>query len=722
MATDAEVRPTTGPQRQVELSIGGMTCATCATRIEKKLNRMDGVDATVNLATERAHVLVAAGVSDSDLIHTVEATGYTAQVPESLEAEIPYQEDVLKPRLRVAILLTVPVVALSMIPALQFEGWEWWALALALPVVTWAAWPFHRATAINARHLAATMDTLVSIGVTVATLWSIGVLITGSGEPYLEIATVVTTFLLTGRFTEARARRSSGAALRSLLDLGARDVNLLRDGQEVRVRAEELSVGSLFVVRPGERIGTDGVVVEGTSDVDESMLTGEPLPVHVKPGASVTGACVNGGGRIVVRATRVGSDTTLARITRIVQQAQSGKARAQRLADRVSSVFVPVVLVLSVLSLVLWLVITGDAQAAGIAAVSVLIIACPCALGLAIPTALLVGTGRGAQLGILIRGPQTLEDAKHVDVIVLDKTGTLTEGRMSLAGVTSADGFEQAEVLRWAAAVEHAGEHPLGRAVVAAVPGRPDELPAVTEFASTQGLGVEGTVEGRRVRVGRPSWVPQKLPVELDRAVVEAQGRTAVVVWIDEVPAAVLTIADTIKPAAREAITQLRALGLTPMLATGDNLSTARAVAASVGIAPDDVFAELMPEEKVAVVERLQAAGHRVAMVGDGVNDAAALATARLGLALGTGTDAAMEAGDITLVRGEMAGVPQAIRLSRATSRIVRQNLVWAFGYNVAALPLAAFGLLNPMIAGLAMALSSVAVVTNSLRLPRFRG
>ncbi|GAA3608189.1 heavy metal translocating P-type ATPase [Kineosporia mesophila] len=743
------------PRRQVDLAIGGMTCTSCATRVEKKLNRLDGVDATVNLATERAHVLVAGGVSDADLITTVEATGYTATFPSpdasSGDDEKTDQERALKPRLILAGILTVPVAAISMIPALQFEGWGWVALVLALPVVTWAAWPFHRATGINARHGAATMDTLVSMGVAAATAWSVGVLLTGTGEPYLEIATVVTTFLLTGRLLEARARRSSGAALRSLLDLGARDVNLLKNGREIRVKAEELSVGDLFVVRPGERIGTDGVVTEGDSDVDESMLTGEPLPIHVKPDSTVTGACVNGTGRIVVRATRVGADTTLSRITRIVQEAQSGKARAQRLADRVSSVFVPAVIVLSLLSLVLWVLITGDWQSAGIAAVSVLIIACPCALGLAIPTALLVGTGRGAQMGILIRGPQTLEDAQHVDVIVLDKTGTLTQGRMSLADVTVADGFQHDEVLRLAAAVEHAGEHPLGRAVVAAVPG---ELPAVTEFGSTQGLGVEGTVDGRRVRVGRPSWlltskiedesapgrpaagtVPEQsgsitddrrqaiaaLPDDLTGAVTAAEGRTAVVVWIDGTPAAVLTIADTIKPGAREAITQLRALGLTPMLATGDNASTARAVASSVGIAPDDVFAELMPEEKVAVVERLQASGHRVAMVGDGVNDAAALATARLGLALGTGTDAAMEAGDITLVRGEMETVPQAIRLSRATSRIVRQNLLWAFGYNVAALPLAAFGLLNPMIAGLAMALSSVAVVTNSLRLRRFR-
>ncbi|GAB6899962.1 heavy metal translocating P-type ATPase [Kineosporia succinea] len=711
--------PDTVRTTPVELAIGGMTCASCATRVEKKLNRMDGVNATVNLATERAHVLVAEGVTTADLISTVEKTGYTAQVPQASHDDGDTdQERVLRPRLVLAAVLTVPVVAVSMVPALHFDGWGWLALALTLPVVTWAAWPFHRATGINARHGAATMDTLVSIGITAATLWSITILITGTGEPYLEIATVVTTFLLAGRLLEARARRHSGAALRSLLDLGARDVNLLRGGQEFRAKAEELSVGDLFVVRPGERIGTDGVVTEGSSDVDESMLTGEPVPVHVKPGSTVTGACVNGTGRIVVEATRVGADTTLARITRIVQEAQSGKARAQRLADRVSSVFVPAVIVLSLLSLVLWLAITGDVQRAGIAAVSVLIIACPCALGLAIPTALLVGTGRGAQLGILIRGPQTLEDAQHVDVIVLDKTGTLTEGRMSLADITMTDGFERDEVLRLAAAVEHAGEHPLGRAVVAAVDG---PLPTVSEFSSTRGLGVEGVVEGRHVRVGRPSWGPN-LPEQLTQAVTSAHGRTAIVAWIDEQPAAVLTIADTIKPGARQAITELRALGLTPMLATGDNASTARAVASSVGIAPDDVFAGLMPEEKVAVVERLQTAGRRVAMVGDGVNDAAALATARLGLALGTGTDAAMEAGDITLVRGEMESVPQAIRLSRATSRIVRQNLGWAFGYNVAAIPLAAFGLLNPMIAGLAMALSSVAVVTNSLRLRRFQG
>jgi len=731
--------------RRVDLAIGGMTCASCATRVQRRLNRIDGVEASVNLATEQADVLVPAEVSDADLIAAVEATGYTARIPqpEQTPDEDTGRERILLPRLVVASALTVPVVVLSMLPVAQFGGWREVVALLALPVVTWAAWPFHRAAALNARHAAATMDTLVSIGILAATGWSVATLLLGHGELYLEIATVVTTFLLAGRLLEARARRSSGAALRALLNLGARDVGLLRDGGEVRVRAQDLAVGDRFVVRPGERIGTDGIVVEGSSDVDESMLTGEPLPVPVEPGSGVTGACVNGSGRIVVRATRVGADTTLARISRIVQEAQSGKARAQRLADRVSAVFVPVVLALAVLTLMAWLVLTHDPQAAGIAAVSVLIIACPCALGLAIPTALLVGTGRGAQLGILIRGPQALEDAQQVDTIVLDKTGTLTEGRMRLAEITVAEGFEREQVLRLAAAVEHAGEHPLGRAVVAAVA---QPLPSVQDFSSTRGLGVEGVVEGRRIRVGRPNWAaigstgtssgtdpgpgttdppndpPTDLPNELADALRTGQARTTALVRIDGVPAAVLSIADTIKPGAREAIAQLRELGLTPVLATGDNLATARAVAADVGIAPDDVFAGLLPQEKVAVVERLQRAGHQVAMVGDGVNDAAALATARLGLALGTGTDAAMEAGDITLVQGQMHTVPQAIRLSRRTARILRENLLWAFGYNLAALPLAAFGLLNPMIAGLAMALSSVAVVSNSLRLRRFAG
>lgn len=724
MAVHPALGPTSTRQRRVDLSIGGMTCASCATRVERRLNRMAGVEANVNLATEQAHVLAPPGVSDGDLIRAVEAGGYTARLPEPKNPDADDstgRERILLPRLVVAAVLTVPVAALSMLPALRFTGWREVVLGLSLPVITWAAWPFHRATVINARHGTATMDTLVSIGIIAASGWSLACLLLGQGELYLEIATVVTTFLLTGRLLEARARRSSGAALRALLDLGARDVGLLREGTEIRVRAEELTVGDRFVVRPGERIGTDGVVVEGLSDVDASILTGEPLPVPVEPGSTVAGACVNGNGRIVVRATRVGADTTLARISRIVQDAQSGKARAQRLADRVSAVFVPFVLGFAVLTLVVWLALTGDGQSAGTAAVAVLIIACPCALGLAVPTALLVGTGRGAQLGILIRGPQSLEDAQHVDTIVLDKTGTLTEGRMSLADVAVADGFDPDRVLRLAAAVEHAGEHPLGRAVVAAVTG---PLPPVEDFTSTRGLGVEGVVDGHRVRVGRAGWAPaaepDRLPAVLAEALTSGQDRTTALVRVDGAPAAVLTIADTIKADAAEAIAQLRALGLTPVLATGDNPAAARAVAAAVGIDADDVFAGLMPEEKVAVVERLQRAGRRVAMVGDGVNDAAALATAQLGLALGTGTDAAMEAGDITLVRGEMRTVPQAIRLSRRTSRIVRQNLAWAFGYNLAALPLAAFGLLNPMIAGLAMAMSSVAVVTNALRLRRF--
>jgi Cu+-exporting ATPase len=735
----------------VELAIGGMTCASCATRVERKLNRMDGVSATVNLVTELAQVTAGPQVSDAELIRTVEATGYTASRPSRSRPAVPEElpADLLRPRLIVAAVLSVPVLVLSMLPMAQFRGWQWVALVLATPVVTWAAWPFHRAAAINARHRAATMDTLVSLGVVVAYLWSLWALFLGGAgelgmrmtvsllpataeagaepELYLEIAAVVTTFLLAGRYLEARARRSSGAALRALLDLGAKQVAVLRDGRqgpEVRIPVEQLRVGDLFVVRPAEKIATDGEVIDGESDVDESMLTGEPLPVPVGPGSAVTGSCLNGSGRIVVRATRVGADTRLAQITRLVQDAQSGKAPVQRLADQVSAVFVPVVLGLSVLTLTVWLLLTGDPERAVTAAVSVLIIACPCALGLATPTALLVGTGRGAQLGILIRGPVVLESARRIDVVVLDKTGTLTEGRMALVDVVPVAGTEADQVLRLAAAVEAAGDHPLGRAIAA---GGPADLPAVNGFRSAHGLGVSGEVEGQQITVGRIGWDPTgdpsiQLPDELAAAVeaAETAGRTAVLARSGTRPIGVLTLADTLKPTASQAIAELRALGLRPLLLTGDNPRAARTIAGAVGIDAADVIAGVLPEGKVEVVVRLQREGHRVAMVGDGVNDAAALAAADLGLAIGTGTDAAIEAGDVTLVRGDVRSVPQAVRLSRSTLRTIRQNLGWAFGYNLAALPLAAFGLLNPLIAGLAMALSSVAVVTNSLRLRRF--
>jgi Cu+-exporting ATPase len=760
--------------RQVELAIGGMTCASCSARIERKLNRMDGVSATVNLVTELAQIQAAPGVSDDDLIGTVEATGYTAARTDLASADADSPADGLRPRLITATLLSVPVLLVSMLPTLQFRGWQWLALALTTPVVTWAGWPFHRAAAINARHAAATMDTLVSIGVIAAYTWSLWALLFGGAgelgmrmsvtllpgerggggpaELYLEIAGTVTTFLLAGRYLEARARRSSGAALRALLDLGAKQVSVLRGSVEIRVPVESLQVGDRFVVRPGERIGTDGEVLEGESDVDESMLTGEPLPVPVGPGSVVTGSCLNGSGRLIVRATRVGGATRLAQIARLVQDAQSGKAPVQRLADQVSAVFVPVVLVLAALTLAGWLLATGDPQRAFTAAVAVLIIACPCALGLATPTALLVGTGRGAQLGILIRGPEVLERARRIDVVLLDKTGTLTEGRMSLVEVGPAAGEDAGQVLRRAAAVEGAGEHPLGQAIAAAGLAESGSLPAVSEFRSVHGLGVVGVVDGVRVTVGRPGWgsaVPAgrihgsvgagsgvdparvlpggtasapELAPEPAGAIEAAErlGHTAVLVSWGDRARGVLTLSDTIKPGSPAAIAELQSLGLRPVLLTGDNPRAAAAVAATVGIAADDVIAGVLPEGKVDAVTRLQREGRTVAMVGDGVNDAAALAAADLGIALGTGTDVAIEAGDVTLLRGEIGAVPQAVRLSRATLRTIRQNLGWAFGYNLAALPLAGFGLLNPLIAGLAMALSSVAVVSNSLRLRRF--
>ena len=726
----------------VSLEVGGMTCASCAARIEKKLNRLDGVEASVNYATETATVSYdPAIVTPDDLVRTVEATGYTARLPVaaapgSAEATAPDEAAEWRDRLLVSAVLTVPVVALSMAPALQFRFWQWLALTLTAPVVVWGAWPFHRAALMNARHRAATMDTLISVGVTAAFGWSVWALFFGgAGEPgmrmgehgmpdlYLEVAAGVTALILLGRFFEARAKRRSGAALRALLELGAKDVAVLRDGHEVRVPVESLAVGDRFVVRPGEKIATDGVVEEGTSAVDASMLTGESVPVEVGPGSAVTGATVNAGGRLVVRAARVGNDTALAQIARLVTAAQSGKAPVQRLADRVSAVFVPIVLVLSLGTLAWWLLSGAAAAVAFEAAVAVLIIACPCALGLATPTALLVGTGRGAQLGVLIKGPEVLESTRRVDTVVLDKTGTVTSGRMTLVDVAVTASTDRAEALRLAGAVENASEHPIARAIAAAASAA-GALPEVESFASTPGAGVTGVVEGQAVFAGRAAlladWalaVPASLEAARDAA--EAAGRTPVFAGWDGEVRAVLVVADEPKPSSAEAVAALRGLGLEPVLLTGDNERTAQAVAAQVGISR--VIAEVFPADKVDVVKRLQDEGRVVAMVGDGVNDAAALAQADLGLAMGTGTDAAIEASDLTLVSGDLRAAATAIRLSRRTLATIKGNLFWAFAYNVAAIPLAAAGRLDPLVAGAAMAFSSVFVVTNSLRLRRFR-
>ncbi|GAA2912382.1 heavy metal translocating P-type ATPase [Streptosporangium fragile] len=740
------------PHSTVELSIGGMTCASCANRIERKLNKLDGVTATVNYATEKAKVLLPEDVDPQTLIAEVEKAGYTATLPEppaddtregAGEPEPADELASLRQRLITSVVLAVPVIAMAMIPALQFTNWQWLSLTLAAPVVVYAGWPFHRAAWTNLRHGAATMDTLVSLGTIAALGWSLWALFfgtagmpgmthpfaftiertDGSGNIYLEAAAGVTAFILAGRYFEARAKRRAGAALRALLELGAKDVAVLRDGVETRIPADRLRVGDRFVVRPGEKIATDGVIEEGSSAVDASMLTGESVPVEVRPGDAVTGATVNAGGRLVVRATRVGSDTQLAQMAKLVEEAQTGKAAVQRLADRISGIFVPIVIALAVGTLGFWLGTGGGAGAAFTAAVAVLIIACPCALGLATPTALLVGTGRGAQLGILIKGPEVLESTRAVDTVVLDKTGTVTEGRMTLLDVHLADGEDADEVLRLAGALEHASEHPIAQAIARGAAGRVGELPVPEDFANIEGLGVQGVVDGHAVLVGRPALLAewsQHLPADLERALAEAQaaGRTAVAVGWDGRARAVLVVADVIKPTSAEAIRQLRALGLTPVLLTGDNETVARSVAAEVGIG--EVIAEVLPADKVDVVKRLQSEGRSVAMVGDGVNDAAALAQADLGLAMGTGTDAAIEASDLTLVRGDLRVAADAIRLSRRTLRTIKGNLFWAFAYNVAALPLAALGLLNPMIAGAAMAFSSVFVVGNSLRLRSF--
>ncbi len=755
---------TQGELQRIELGIGGMTCASCAARVEKRLNRLAGASASVNYATEKARIFHPPSITVPELIAAVEQAGYSAHEmhapgtpdggasaagsgaagqQEEQEQAGPHSLAAMRRRLIVSALLSVPVIVLAMVPALQFTNWQWLSLVLAAPVVVWGAAPFHRAAWTNLKHGAATMDTLISMGTSAAFAWSVWALFFGtaghpgmthpfsftlgsadpSGALYLEVAAGVTTFILAGRYFELRARRNAGAALRALLDLGAKDVAIRHGGREIRRPVSELAVGDEFVVRPGETIATDGEVIEGRSAVDVSMLTGESVPAEVEAGDAVVGASVNVGGRLVVRATRIGADTQLARIAALVEEAQNGKAAVQRLADRISAVFVPIVILIALATLIVWWAVSGEPASAFTAAVAVLIIACPCALGLATPTALLVGTGRGAQLGILIRGPEVLESTRAVDTVVLDKTGTVTTGAMAVRSVHPLAGTSEEEVLRLAGAVEHASEHPIGAAVAREAQERLGELPAVADFENLAGRGVRGAVDGTTVLVGRPSVLTDEGwdVTGLGAAVAQAStgGATVVAVGADGVLRGLIEVGDTVKETSAEAVRMLRGLGLTPVLLTGDNTLAAEQVAAEVGI--EEVIAEVLPEEKVNQVRRLQESGRVVAMVGDGVNDAAALATADLGLAMGTGTDAAIEASDSTLVRGDLRAAADAVRLARRTLGTIKGNLFWAFAYNVAAIPVAALGLLNPMIAGAAMAFSSVFVVTNSLRLRGFR-
>ena len=724
---------TTTATTTTDLSLSGMSCASCAARVEKGLNKLGGVQASVNFAVEQAHVEHDPSVTPQQLVDAVESAGYGASVidhgahpghgdhADHMSHDLPTEQ--LRPRLVGSAVLAVPVLALSMVMAWQFPGWQWLALALTTPIVFWGGYPFHKAALRSARHGTSTMDTLVSLGTLAAYLWSAVVVVTGAlgpdsghgqghgggagaGHVYFEVAAAVTVFLLAGRYAEAKAKRSAGAALRALLSLGAKDATVIRDGEEVRVPVGALTVGDVIVVRPGELVACDGVVTDGVSALDTSAITGESVPADVHPGDDVIGGTVNTYGRILVRANKVGGDTQLARMARMVADAQNGKASIQRLADRVSAVFVPVVLAVAAATLAGWLVTGHSPTAAFTAAVAVLIIACPCALGLATPTAILVGTGRGAQLGVLIKAPQVLETVSGIDTVVLDKTGTVTTGQMSVEGIEAHDGEDAGQVLARAAAVEAASEHPIAAAIVAHARRDGATLAAVSDFANEPGTGVRGTVDGTAVRVERAA---------------DSDGRTTVAVSWDGRPRGLIRLADAVKPTSAAAIAELKAMGLTPVLLTGDNAAVAARVAAEVGIGADDVIAGVLPAQKADAVRALQAAGHKVAMVGDGVNDSVALASADVGMAMGTGTDAAIEAGDITLVRGDLRTVPTALRLSARTLRIIKQNLFWAFGYNVAAIPLAALGLLNPMIAGAAMAASSVLVVTNSLRLRRFR-